>query len=475
MARYVPPHKRNAPVASEASLDDTRTSSITTTTHTGIPSDRKTPSDLDFFHAHLYSRSPLLRSLHTSKAEFEKDPNVERMFVSNRAHSAAITIKPATVTDTPPAAVTNLPSSHFANQFKGAMEEVDMHSGGKLRGRVKRFLDLGCAPGGFSKWVLEQNEMANGMGVTLPPEMDGLPMILEGVLEDDTRYGCIYRDVTDRPAEIRYVHPSKSTIHINNADDDTPQCDLVIAGSIYRDHQTANPDRSGPPPIRARARQLLSFSQILAALRNLQSGGTLVIVSNMKPHLHNLEIVCFLKDHFDTLIPVKPKQVHTIRSSYYLVAMGFDYDKAVRNNTFSRLEDIMTRIAAAEDEKGVEGVLLLDGTENEIVTRWGDYVMEFYHPLWESQIHAIDRKLAGLRSKNNQERRNFRNNNNNANSSYNSNSGGGHGGGQHQQKPCWAFQEGRCHDGDSCRFSHDRSTAAAPPQPQRTNDWRGSR
>ncbi|KAJ3010781.1 hypothetical protein HKX48_007202 [Thoreauomyces humboldtii] len=393
---YVPPHRRGAANAAPAQLP-TSTIPSATPAHTGILPNKATPRTIDFFHAHLQARSPLLKTLEARKQEFEQDPNVERMFVSNRA------------TSTPETTVTPL----FANQFANAMEEVDDQSGRKLRD-VKRFLDLGSSPGGFSKWVLEHNPEAKGLGVTLPPEMDGLPMILA---PPGPRYDFIYKDVTERPTETWYQDPEQGTYskeELASAVVPGPRCDLVIAGCIYRDNQTANADRSGPPPIRARARQLLSFSQLLVALRNLQDDGTLVIVSNMKPHLHNLEILCFLKELFHTLIPVKPKQVHTIRSSYYLVALGFDASKGATSGALDRLESILGRIAASESDKGVEGILLLEDDEAKVLERYGDFIMDFFQPLWESQMIAIDRKLAGLRSQGGNRR--------------------GHGGGGYQQQ-----------------------------------------
>ncbi|KAI8998088.1 hypothetical protein BC832DRAFT_616892 [Gaertneriomyces semiglobifer] len=125
-----------------------------------------------------------------------------------------------------------------ANQFHGAMEEVDSCSGGAVNGEVKRFLDLGCAPGGFSRWILEHNPDSIGMGVTLPPEMGRIPMVMEGILEDPSRYHCEYRDVTDSPVSIRwYLHPDAN-------------------------HETIDPSKESPPPLRKHSRQLLAYSQL---------------------------------------------------------------------------------------------------------------------------------------------------------------------------------------------------------------------
>ncbi|KND01347.1 uncharacterized protein SPPG_03159 [Spizellomyces punctatus DAOM BR117] len=380
MARYVPPHRRNAAAVAiphvAPSVEPPQLNKVI-------------PADLDFFHLHLYNSSLLLRSLHNLKDEFENDPNVERMFVSNRAHSANVT-----AATTPKESGPAVSSSHFANQFRGAMDEVDKQTGGKLRGCVKHFLDLGSAPGGFSRWILENNDDAVGMGVTLPLEMGGLPMVMEGVLGEMDRYTSLYRDVTEKPESIRFVSPC-------HTDPPDVGCDLVIAGSIYRDHSTADPSRLGPPPLQVRSRQLLSFSQLLAALTNLGENGTLIIVSNMKPQLQNLEILCFLNDFFTELVPVKPKGVHTIRSSYYLVALGYNREKSLRMNVLGRLSRALERIQAADEEKGVQGLLVLEGTEASIVEKWGDYALKFYQPLWESQLHALERKLARLRSERN--------------------------------------------------------------------------
>ncbi|KAI8824288.1 uncharacterized protein EV422DRAFT_315347 [Fimicolochytrium jonesii] len=407
---YVPPHKRAAAAQRESKKDGPLSKEETVSGEEGSASEyrKRQPSleDMDFFYRHLYTHCETLRRLQTLKEEFENEPTVERMFRKNRAHSAALTAvqkdsdtvgqdgSEQEVTSSRPSSA---PDTRFANQFKGAMEEVAKGSGVKLQnGGVKHFLDLGCAPGGFSRWVLEQNADAHGLGVTLPPDVGGLPMILDGVLEEKERYRCLYRDVTDRPEEIWYEDLKKG----DGGEEGSPEaaCDLVIAGSIYRDQHTADPSRTGPPPMRVRARQLLSFSQLLAAMQNLAHGGTMVIVSNIKPQLHNLEQLCFLRKHFDRLTPVKPTQLHTIRSSYYLVAAGFNRNEAGLQ-ALDTLRQALARVRAADDASGVDSLLLLEGSEEDIVKQYASYVTDFYEPLWSSQARAIESKLADFRAR----------------------------------------------------------------------------
>ncbi|KAJ3183285.1 hypothetical protein HDU85_002311 [Gaertneriomyces sp. JEL0708] len=373
---YVPPHRRqqaasNAPAAPPVLKDAPR-----------IPTGG---DDLDFLHKHLIQVSTLLASLQKAKEAFENDPQVEQMFRRNRA----IGVTPSNA-DSEKA--TTKPSSTFANQFHGAMEEVDSSSRGAVSGSVKRFLDLGCAPGGFSRWILEHNPNSMGMGVTLPPEMGGIPMVMEGILEDSSRYRCEYRDVTESPGSIRWsLQPdTKGQSH-------PEYCDLVIAGSIYRDHETIDPSRDKPPPLRKRSRQLLAYSQLLAALQNLEQGGTLVMVCNMKPQLHNVEMLHLLRNVFGELIPVKPTAVHTIRSSFYLVGLRYDRDAAIAARLMEQLERALKTIDVSDEVTGVQSCLVLEGSEDAIKDKLTDYALSFYQPLWNAQLEAIEAKMSRMR------------------------------------------------------------------------------
>ena len=60
---------------------------------------------------------------------------------------------------------------------------------------VRRFLDLGCAPGGFAAYVLEENVDAEGVGLTLSPAAGGLRMQLDSTLCE--RFDVQYADVRD--------------------------------------------------------------------------------------------------------------------------------------------------------------------------------------------------------------------------------------------------------------------------------------
>lgn len=78
--------------------------------------------------------------------------------------------------------------------FKFAFGQIDARSGGAFSGgRVRRFADVGCAPGGFAEYVLQGNQNAMGTGLTLSPGAGGLRMQLDSSLlgRFDVRYGDV--------------------------------------------------------------------------------------------------------------------------------------------------------------------------------------------------------------------------------------------------------------------------------------------
>ncbi|KAJ3091095.1 hypothetical protein HK102_001728, partial [Quaeritorhiza haematococci] len=406
--KYVPPHKRRQQQHSSSIPQDAGPSSIDAQKHTLLAP----PDDIDFLHKHLYLTSPLLRELHRAKKEFEADPLVDKMFSNNRAHSV-------------PAAPSPRGGTVFEKQFYSALEQVDAKTGGTIKaGRFEKFLDLGAAPGGFSRYLLESNPLAKGVGVTLPAEDGGLPLVIDSspVLSDPTRYKWIARDVTDHPEDIRFDF---------NEQDPAPRStsvelvDLVVAGCIYRDHETSDPNRSSPPTRDSTIpRQRLTVSQLLCALLNLSQGGTLVMVSNTKPFLLHIEVLVLLRSLFTQLTPVKPTVLHTVRSSYYLVAAEFDRSKAETDGVFDKLrqalrviEDHDRRVkdanggaeghweqdeesgAMASTGRGIAIPLILEGSEADIVERSAAFAIDFFSPLWKAQIQALERKRQDLQRK----------------------------------------------------------------------------
>ncbi len=240
---------------------------------------------------------------------------------------------------------------------------------------------MGCAPGGFSRWIIKNNPSCTGVGVTLSPEMGGFRM----EYNSPGRYEYFYQDITE----------NLDLICCQNNDADRGiglQFDLCIAGCVFRDPEKdiINCDTQF---LWSRKRQLLRYSQLLIALGNLQEGGTLILVFNLRPYLSQTEIICMLSCCFERLVPVKPKSVHAIRSSYYLVGVNYKRDAAQKLNLLGRLRSALDLVRSIGIDLNFQQPLLLEGTYDQIVKTWGSFVLEHYQIMWETHAKAIEKDL----------------------------------------------------------------------------------
>lgn len=139
--------------------------------------------DLTPFEQPLLARSPSLqrflamRHLHRQSEDVAQEYQAHDQY--NRAAFRADACSP----------------QHF-NSFKFVFSQIDARSGGAFHGgKVRRFLDAGCAPGAFAEYVLRENEDAVGTGLTLSPGAGGLRMQLDSSLL--RRFDVQYGDVRD--------------------------------------------------------------------------------------------------------------------------------------------------------------------------------------------------------------------------------------------------------------------------------------
>jgi hypothetical protein len=87
------------------------------------------------------------------------------------------------------------------NQFEAVFASIDKTLDGMFsKNHIGTFLDLGCAPGGFSKFILENTPSSRGLGVTLP----GIPISLQGTaLTANGRYRVHDGDITRLNFDIK--------------------------------------------------------------------------------------------------------------------------------------------------------------------------------------------------------------------------------------------------------------------------------
>ncbi|KAH9908239.1 uncharacterized protein BXZ73DRAFT_109963 [Epithele typhae] len=211
-------------------------------------------------------------------------------------------------------------------KMRSVMKEVD-HASGQLIPSWGHFtfLDIGCAPGGFSSYILRKNRNALGTGITLPVSQGGPPMQLEEQFHQ--RYRLIEQDVleldlslgrTPLPAPLDPV-PVFLHNHFNLVliDGHTPHSyqprtrGPTPSPSSPQSSPAVDPRAEDPP--RA-SHDALLLSSLLLALDSLRHGGTLLL---------------FLLDRLaDQLVVHKPRALHTTRACFYAVARGVRLNRA---------------------------------------------------------------------------------------------------------------------------------------------------
>ncbi|KAF8519890.1 hypothetical protein BU17DRAFT_89488 [Hysterangium stoloniferum] len=280
----------------------------------------------------------------------------------------------------------------FRNQFMRTFRDICDFIKPSLYEGVNRFMDLGCAPGGFSKSILEFCRDARGLGVTLPFDEHGLSMPMGDWTEDEKkRYILWEHDLLHLPDDF---HARVGEFFSGNL------CDLVICGAVYRDSTTLQSRRNAimDDPIDAACRPALEFSQLLIAFRHLKTGGTLISVASLRISLNTLETLLFLRNYFTSVTPVKSSNLHCTRSTYYLVCQGFRPGATERTDAAKCIE-----AALAGTEWGHKRVSLTEGvglgSGLQLLENETEYLRNHFEPRWEQQTDAMKFHLETLKGK----------------------------------------------------------------------------
>ena len=277
-----------------------------------------------------------------------------------------------------------LPSAGFTEQFYGCCRELD--EAGNLTERHLTFLDLGCAPGGFSLYFLEKG--LTGVGVTLPaaPGFHAVdPRLLEA-----KNYDLRFLDCTVNPSGVVFGREKTE-----NAGEISDFYDVVVAGARFSRVGKKNDDDSeatltlekknaGDP-----TRRLLT-AQLLVAFRHLKPDGSLVVVLNITPTLPYACVLCVLRENFREVIAVKPASNFQYISSCYVVANGFVGP--------SESLDIRLAAAFARLDAGLDAPCapLVDVCAKDLLDNHQEALQTLLEPLWRAQNKVIRDLLATI-------------------------------------------------------------------------------
>lgn len=239
---------------------------------------------------------------------------------------------------------------------------------------ASRFLDLGCAPGGFSACLLQDHILgpnSAGWGISLPPDMGGFPMAVAY-----ERLNVQFHDL------------------LGLQSDDLPCPDASIDICVADAQNLCNFFKQRSAPIRyrglkAQSRSLgiwaLTVKECELAFAKLRTGGAFIFrfgwrgvgTSDVHPtgeavHPDLLEryireeewykalthwLFSILKSLFEVLRPFKSEYVHQADVSFYMVCRRFDRSKYLDNEWKDKLQRAFQELTTSTDEAAlVEGI-----------------------------------------------------------------------------------------------------------------------
>ncbi|OSX62149.1 hypothetical protein POSPLADRAFT_1143672 [Postia placenta MAD-698-R-SB12] len=302
------------------------------------------------FEKRIWNESYRYRCLRLLKHVYGSNPTVDRRFREGFERNARSLEETSATSD-----LFHLRA--FETGF-GALN--DANAGCFGGGRVKRFLDLGCSPGGFSSWLLKNNPDTKGTGVTLPEEHAKLPVQVEPALRSHGRYQVIYEDIIDIGVKALEQNMCPS---IPLDDSFTGLYDLVIAGAF--------PTMQGRAPWWHRVQLLLS--QLLIVLTHVAQGGSVLVLVKTKPQLLTMDILGVLQQVFRFVLAHKAGGLHSYCQSSMLASPT---DPAL--NLANRMP-----------------LLSADSAEQVFDNQYRS-LLQLLQPVWELQYKAIRKDLARI-------------------------------------------------------------------------------
>jgi len=162
------------------------------------------------------------------------------------------------------------------------------------------FLDIGCAPGGFSCELLHRFPRARGWGITLSPRDGGQNPFRE--LREHPRFRIWYADIgngSPLPPKIA----SRAFVLVVD--------DLTVTRSALASSDSEIAER-------------LSQKTLALALECLVPGGVLIRRERLDPTVSTMQRLSLLRRRFALWSACKPGSSYALSRAYFLIAVGYE-------------------------------------------------------------------------------------------------------------------------------------------------------
>ncbi|KAH9938834.1 uncharacterized protein BXZ73DRAFT_76337 [Epithele typhae] len=281
-------------------------------------------------------------------------------------------------------------------QMRRVMSELDHFGVGLVppAGEFK-FLDIGCAPGGFSSYILTKNRQAHGTGVTLDIFQGGYPVLLEKRCQ--RRYTLVLRDLLQLDFTYDGAPPPVPLVPIPPSLRDHQYVLVLVDGHHLRHYRPESPSSApdAPSPPYMAFRDAFFLSQLLLALDALRPGGTLVLKLTHAEYTHTAQILFFLDAISDRLALCKPRVLHRSRATFYAVARGVHVDRAPPG-WVSGLRALWREARFGGEVEGMgralrAGELDFIVSPGEIVEVWLDRLVKLARQVWGIQVRGLQK------------------------------------------------------------------------------------
>lgn len=242
-------------------------------------------------------------------------------------------------------------------------------------------LDMGMAPGGFSKTILDKYPKASVRAITLPNTDGGHAIQL-----DDANLKLELRDINTLAGDLGLssvpeTHPGAETLTLEKLLGEELY-DVAICGCQVTRTQQREQWRVDREPRR------LQLAQLVIAMEHLKDNGTLIAVLH-KPESFDTAEILRLFSGFSNITLFKPVKAHAKRSSFYMVAKKVRPLMAVETIEAWKEE---WRIATLGSQNEYE-VLTRRSAEDAqtMLDQFGEELVRLGRLVWATQAKALEK------------------------------------------------------------------------------------
>ena len=194
------------------------------------------------------------------------------------------------------------------------------------------FLDIACAPGGFSQYILDHYPQSQGFGISLPESLGGFPVTVS--THPPSRFQLCYFDLLSHP-----MGPSPTVGR---------EVDIAIGDAQYfpRSQEATEEYKGRKAGTVTGGRLGLLLREFIIAFGALTEGGDFifrfVVWEKIHSNILRLFFLCF--DLFDSVKPFKSEYQHTADCTFYAVCAGFRRNKYVEMDIDTQLRVAFARV-----------------------------------------------------------------------------------------------------------------------------------